>query len=134
MIDVKIIRLKTGQDIITGVDYENLESSSELKLYSPMLIIFRRASTGSTMMLMPWLPAELIVENNSTIFADEVVTIMHPKEKLISYYQDMVNIHLARWLEADNILDSLEDDHTAEEYEEYDDDDISYNLKSDLLH
>jgi len=135
MIDIKIVRLKSGQDVIAGIELDNLESSSELKLFSPMTIIFRRASSGSTLMMLPWLPVELIEENNATIFADEVMTIIQPKTKLISYYQDVINIHLIKWLEAENILDFI-DDEQNEMYEEEDESDLInfYDPKSDLLH
>jgi hypothetical protein len=38
------------------------------------------------MMMIPWLPIELIKQNNAIIDYDDVLTVLEPREELVSYY------------------------------------------------
>ena len=47
--------------------------------------------TGQTvMMMMPWLPVELIKDNNALIYNSDIITIVEPKESMIEYYENLV--------------------------------------------
>lgn len=134
MNNIKIIRLQNGQDVMADI----LESDEDEKLIlnNPMIIMFKRTQSGSVLMLAPWLPVELINENIATIFNDDILTLFDPKEKLVNYYETMVNVHLVKWMEDDRILDEL--DVASEEYEEEDNDfesEIDFStLKSFSIH
>lgn len=83
--NIKIVRLQSGEDIIAN--YYTDEESNIVCLDKPMHVIFKRLPTGRTiMMMLPWLPLELIVENNALINGDDILTILDPREELISYY------------------------------------------------
>ncbi len=83
--DVKILRLQTGEDIMAG--YYVDQETNLILLDKPMHVIFKRLPTGRTVMMMiPWLPIELIKQNNAIIDYDDVLTVLEPREELVSYY------------------------------------------------
>jgi hypothetical protein len=77
-----------------------------IKLTNPMRLIFRRLPTGQTMMLIaPWLPNELIEEDHAIIANSDVLTFFSPKNKLVEYYNKMVEINVQRKEEFGKVLD-----------------------------
>ena len=89
MHNVKIIRMQTGEDIMASMVGE--EEAETVLLEDPMRLIFRRMPTGQTvMMMMPWLPVELIKDNNALIYNSDIITIVEPKESMIEYYENLV--------------------------------------------
>ena len=89
MHNVKIIRMQTGEDIMASMVGE--EEEETVLLEDPMRLIFRRMPTGQTvMMMMPWLPVELIKDNNALIYNSDIITIVEPKESMIDYYENLV--------------------------------------------
>ena len=88
--NIKIFRLQNGEDIIAN--FEQLVDTDIIKLIRPMHLIFKRIPTGRTvMMMMPWLPIELIKENSAEIFDSDILTIIEPKDDLVEYYIHTVN-------------------------------------------
>jgi hypothetical protein len=144
---IKIVRLQSGVDIIA--DVEEYFDDQIIRLVNPMILYFKRSKIGSIMMVSPWLPVELIHENITNISHRDVLTILDPKDKLIEYYKEMVNIHLAEWLKNskdmfDNFStsDHYEDDYGAGDaemedemgMEEFDTEEIENLKKNNLLH
>ena len=67
MDNVKIIRMQTGEDIMASM-IEKEEQNETVVLNNPMRLVFRRLPTGQTvLMMMPWLPVELIKEDSAII-------------------------------------------------------------------
>ena len=88
MDNVRIIRLKDGEDIITSY---HLNSNGIIEMYDPMTLFYKRLSAGKSMLLMsPWLPIELIKSNSACISMNEVLTIVEPRTALIEYYNNAV--------------------------------------------
>jgi len=88
--NIKIVRLQSGEDIIA--DCMVTDDDEVISLKQPMHIIFKRISTGrSVMMMMPWLPVELIKENIANIYGADILTMIDPKDDLIEYYHNSVN-------------------------------------------
>lgn len=88
--NIRIVRLQSGEDIIADCIPSSDEDIVELK--RPMHIIFKRIQTGrSIMMMMPWLPVELIKENTAHIYGADILTYIEPKDDLIEYYNNAVN-------------------------------------------
>jgi hypothetical protein len=82
-----------------------------------MHIIFKRIPTGQTvMMMMPWLPIEIIKENNAIVYASDILTIIEPKDDLIEYYGNVVFEAQQRMAEPRdyNELDDEEEDDEEE--------------------
>ena len=89
MHNVKIIRMQTGEDIMASMVGE--EEEETVLLEDPMRLIFRRMPTGQTvMMMMPWLPVELIKDNNALVYNSDIITIVEPKESMVEYYENLV--------------------------------------------
>ncbi len=118
--NIRIVRLQSGEDIIADCIPSLDEETVELK--RPMHIIFKRIQTGrSIMMMMPWLPVELIKENTAHIYGADILTYIEPKDDLIEYYNNAVNDENLETASTSSIRPSLFDeneDPTDEELEE----------------
>jgi hypothetical protein len=121
MDNVRIIRLKDGEDIITSY---HLNSNGIIEMYDPMTLFYKRLSAGKSMLLMsPWLPIELVQTNSACISMTEVLTIIEPRTALIEYYNNAVveaNEVVANF--TDQIDDSLLDEFDSNEEVDLEDD------------
>ena len=114
MHNVKIIRMQTGEDIMASMVGE--EEAETVLLEDPMRLIFRRMPTGQTVMLMmPWLPVELIKDNNALIYNSDIVTIVDPKESMIEYYENLVIKTLLEMEKSEEMIAGLLKDQAGEE-------------------
>lgn len=115
---IKIVRLQTGEDIISKI-IEDDESDMVL-LSNPMRMIVKRVETGqSIFMMMPWLPIEVIKEDSAIIYNSDIITMFEPKDSLVEYYQSMVNESILSILKNEELSfdDETEEDEYDEEYE-----------------
>ena len=85
-LNIKIVRLQSGEDIIADI----ISDDNTTVLNSPMVIVIRRGPTGSVMMMVPWLPVEVISDNMAILNNSEIVTETNPKNSLIEYYLNAV--------------------------------------------
>lgn len=100
--NIKLIRMQNGDDIISDIT----QTGNMVKLTNPMRLIFRRLPTGQTMMLIaPWLPNELIEEDHAVVSNSDVLTYFNPKQKLVDYYNKMVEINIQRQEDFGKLLD-----------------------------
>ena len=100
--NIKLIRMQNGDDIISDI----AQTGNMVKLTNPMRLIFRRLPTGQTMMLIaPWLPNELIEEDHAVVSNSDVLTYFNPKQKLVDYYNKMVEINIQRQEDFGKLLD-----------------------------
>ena len=128
MHNVKLIRMQTGEDIMASM-FEQ-EDSDQIQLNDPMRLVFRRMPTGQTvMMMMPWLPVELIKENSALIYSSDIITIIEPKETMIQYYDKLVERTIKEMADSDELLQQLLDEHDTEESEGHE---LSEQLKDFL--
>ncbi len=113
---IKIVRLQTGEDIISKITED--DDSDMVLLNNPMRMIVKRVETGqSVFMMMPWLPIEVIKEDSAIIYNSDIVTMIEPKDSLVEYYQSMVNESILSLLHSEEM--SFEEEETEED-EEYD--------------
>jgi hypothetical protein len=113
--NIKIVRLQSGEDIMADMIQD--EENDTVFLNNPMHIIFKRIPTGQTVMMMaPWLPIEIIKENNAILYSSDILTVIEPKEDLIEYYGNVV-IEAQFRMENANKIGSLDDEESEEEYE-----------------
>lgn len=114
---VKLIRMQTGEDIMASM-FEQ-EDSGQIQINDPMRIVFRRLPTGQTvMMMMPWLPVELIKENIAMIYSTDIITVVEPKESMIRYYDKLVERTITDMLESDGMIERLLEEQEEEDEEE----------------
>jgi len=138
--NIKIVRLQSGEDIMADV-MENDENEL-IVLDNPMHIIFKRMPTGQTvMMMMPWLPIEIIKENNATIYGTDILTVIEPKEDLIEYYgkavleaQEIMEKKKIRGINDDDFLDEEDEDDNEEDLQVEDIIDLMREKKNKRLH
>lgn len=89
MDNIKIVRLQTGEDIVADC----LEDEQHLILDNPMHLIFKRGPAGGKIMvLLPWLPVELIDSNIASVPYKDILLTMDPKKGLIDYYGEVVTM------------------------------------------
>ena len=129
--NIKIVRLQSGEDIMADV-MENDENEL-IVLDNPMHIIFKRMPTGQTvMMMMPWLPIEIIKENNATIYGTDILTVIEPKDDLIEYYGRAV-LEAQEVMEKKRIRGINDDDFDDEEDEDGDEEELQVEDIIDLM-
>ena len=117
MHNVKLIRMQSGEDIMASM-FEQ-EDSEQIQLNDPMRLVFRRMPTGQTvMMMMPWLPVELIKENSALVYTSDIVTVIEPKEAMIRYYDKLVERTVNDMADSDKLLENLLDEQEEESEEE----------------
>ena len=138
--NIKIVRLQSGEDIMADV-MENDENEL-IVLDNPMHIIFKRMPTGQTvMMMMPWLPIEIIKENNATIYGTDILTVIEPKDDLIEYYgravleaQEIMEKKRIRGINDEDFDDEEDEDGDEEELQVEDIIDLMREKKNKRLH
>ena len=117
---VKIVRLQSGEDIIAGLIQD--DESEMIMLDNPMHLIFKRTSQGTMMVMLPWLPIELIKDNIATIYSSDVLTIVDPKDALVEYYGNMINTEQLKQMRdntmVDNLKEAMYDSEEEEDFEE----------------
>jgi len=107
--NIKIIRLHGGEDIIA--DYIQSEDEETAILHNPMQVIFKRIPTGQTvMMMMPWLPIEIIKDNHAILYTSDILTIIDPKDSAIKHYGEVVMEAQQRMEEIDVMSEEDDDD------------------------
>lgn len=122
---IKIVRLQSGEDIMADMIQD--EENDTFLLDNPMHIIFKRIPTGQTvMMMMPWLPIEIIKENSAIVYASDILTVIEPKDDLVEYYGNVVVEAQQRMEEKRNFanFDDEEDEEYDDESEEIDADEL----------
>jgi hypothetical protein len=114
MHNVKLIRMQSGEDIMASMLEDG--ESDQIQINDPMRIVFRRLPTGQTvMMMMPWLPVELIKENSAMIYYSDIVTVVEPKESMIRYYDKLVERTIEEMSDSDKMIDNLLEEQESEE-------------------
>ena len=117
---VKIVRLQSGEDIIAGLIQDN--ESEMIMLDNPMHLIFKRTSQGTMMVMLPWLPIELIKDNIATIYSSDILTMVDPKDALVEYYGNLINTEQLKQMRDNTIVDNLkeafDDSDDEEDFEE----------------
>ena len=110
--------MQTGEDIMASM-IEKEEQNETVVLNNPMRLVFRRLPTGQTvLMMMPWLPVELIKEDSATIYTTDIITIVEPKESMKEYYENLVDKTIEEMLNSEELLEQRLSNMEKEEKEE----------------
>ena len=125
-LNIKVVRLQSGEDIIADI----IADENTTVLNSPMVIVIRRSPTGSVMMMVPWLPVEVISDNMAILNNSEIVTETSPKDSLIEYYLNAIGQIEKESQRNGDMLDKANkniqrEDEWMDEVDEYYDDDSS---------
>ena len=134
--EIKIIRMQTGEDIISYVFQD--EENDTVLLNNPMKVVLRRMPTGQTIfMMLPWLPIEIMKEDSAIIYGSDIITMLDPKDSLIEYYQNAINQNILTMLRLeDELLDGGDEGEEDIEYEITEEElkEIEEYKKGKLLH
>ena len=113
--------MQSGEDIVASY-YHDLESNLST-LWEPMRLVLRRLETGKTvMMMLPWLPVEVMKENIATIPFKDILLVVDPKEEFVEYYDNTI-IQIKSYIDEANMEELFEDDYL----DEYDDQEEQYS-------
>lgn len=108
--NIKIIRLQSGEDIIAN--YIEDEENDTVLLDKPMHVILKRMANGrSVMMMMPWLPVEIIKDNEAILYMSDILSVFEPREDLIEHYDNVLN-------QFEDALNSYDEDYDVEDMDE----------------
>jgi len=120
--NIKIIRMQSGEDIVASYTHDIETNQATLK--GPMRLVFRRLETGKTMMvMMPWLPVEVMIENVATVSQKDILTVIQPKAEFMEYYDNTIS-EIELYTESANMEDLLEEDYEEPGDDYYTDEDI----------
>jgi len=90
--NVLIFRLVSNEIIAAQSRYNSKDRTYHLVW--PVEVYFKRLTNGGSMIgLYPWLVTEIVQLNSSVIEESKVLTINHPTEKFIEYYNAMVRYY-----------------------------------------
>ena len=86
---VKVIRLKTGEDIIAY--FEQVDKLNFI-VREPMSVFLKNdMKSGKQIIMMDhWLPAPLIKYNEAFITESEIITILEPTTEFIEHFENAV--------------------------------------------
>lgn len=87
---VKLIRLKTGEDIISYI--EQVDKLNFI-VREPMVVLTKQDNKNGKHIIMMdhWLPVPLIRHNEAFITESEIVTMLEPTSEFSEYYENAVN-------------------------------------------
>jgi hypothetical protein len=90
MEQIKILRLKDGEDLISYVeDY----GTGEILLRSPMMVIVKHdnKSGKQTVLMDHWLPTYIILKNEVILKTTEILCTMDSSPALNEYYENAIS-------------------------------------------
>jgi hypothetical protein len=90
-VDVKIIRLVTGEDVVGLCMYD--DDKDYVDIENPMKVVLKRVMTDeqTALILLPWLPYEIIEDNSARISNNDIITFITPKASFINYYINLMD-------------------------------------------
>jgi small nuclear ribonucleoprotein (snRNP)-like protein len=105
MDNIKIVRLKNGEDIVGQLT--NVDDSYDV--VEPMTVDVEYRGKEPGLVMRHWLPIQLVKYNEITIKQTDVLCVLEPSEDFAEYYMNTVEkVH--DLLKARNLVDELDDD------------------------
>jgi len=105
MENIKIVRLKNGEDIV-GQIYDTNDSYDVIE---PMTVDVEYRGKEAGLIMRHWLPVQLVKHNEISIKHSDVLCVLEPSDDFAEYYVNTVEkIH--DLLKARNLVDELNDD------------------------
>ena len=119
MDNIKIIRLQSGEDIIAACHQD--DGTTLVK--NPLTVAFRRLPTGkAVMMMIPWIPMEIVEFNSASIHNEDILTMFEPKQSLITFYENTIEDLFKLAEDSSEELDY----HFMDEEDDTDEDDVTF--------
>lgn len=114
IIDLKFIRLKTGDDIVATCMID--EDNGWVDMENPMRVIVSRMNLASKAVLamMPWLPLELVANEYASVKLDDIITMVDLSDSFAEYYRNA----LQEWQQNTSPVDDPFGEDQGEDEEE----------------
>lgn len=114
IIDLKFIRLKTGEDIVATCMID--EDNGWVDMENPMRVIVSRMNLASKAVLamMPWLPLELVANEYASVKLDDIITMVDLSDSFAEYYRNA----LEEWQQNTSPVDDPFGEDQGEDEEE----------------
>ena len=109
--DIKIVRLKTGDDIIGYVSEIN---DSKINIRYPMIVGIQEQGSHDAYTIQSWLPHQLFLNNEVNIWTNDILFISDSTDMFIDYFNQMV-LKLERVITSNEIMDYLEEEEVMTE-------------------
>ena len=103
--NVKILRLKNGDDIICDMEYDDGVYYCNM----PMSIWMEHNSKMPKLCMDHWLPVQVIEDNAVTLLEDDILCTMLPNNQLTEYYMNQID-EFNSVLRAKEEADKMSDD------------------------
>ena len=110
---VKIVRLKSGEDIICYI--EQVDKMNFI-VREPMVVLTKQdfKNDKHVIMMNHWLPVPLIRHNEAFIMESEIITMLEPTSEFSSYYENSVNA-MKHYLDSDTSSSDEEENSLSKE-------------------
>ena len=104
--DIKLVRFKTGEDIIGYVSDINHD---KLNIKFPMLVITDDVNGQKAYVMAPWLPHQLYKLNEASVWSNDVMFVADATDVFIDYYKEMV-VKLEKYITASEIMEHMQEE------------------------
>jgi hypothetical protein len=110
---VKIVRLKSGEDIICYI--EQVDKMNFI-VREPMVVFTKQdfKNDKHVIMMNHWLPVPLIRHNEAIIVESEIITMLEPTSEFSNYYENSVNA-MKQYLDSDTSSSDEEENSLSKE-------------------
>jgi hypothetical protein len=104
--DIKLVRFKTGEDIIGYVSDIN---DDKINIKFPMVVITDDVNGQKAYVMAPWLPHQLYKLNETSIWSNDVMFVADATDVFVDYYKEMV-VKLEKYITASEIMEHMQDE------------------------
>jgi len=104
--DIKLVRFKTGEDIIGYVSDINHD---RINIKFPMVVITDDVNGQKAYVMAPWLPHQLYKLNETSIWSNDVMFVADATDVFVDYYKEMV-VKLEKYITASEIMEHMQDE------------------------
>lgn len=84
--DIKFVRLTTGEDLISEMEFITVDDSSYYVLKNPMKILYVHNNNSMSISLMQWVFNKICDVQEFALFPSDIVTTGIPNQSLVHYY------------------------------------------------
>lgn len=113
MNQIRMLRLKTGEDIIGTV----LDDGAGLyHIREPMEVSIEYKGKQTGIVMSYWLPVQIVKYNAASLKYNDILTIIDPNDALVEYYETTVE-KFHEILKAKEMADAMTDEEMSEAFE-----------------
>lgn len=89
---IKILRLKTGEDIIGFIEaIEGKKGTIKIRYPTVLMIQYDMEEEQQELLMKFWLPTSIIEKNEAIISTSEIIVVMEVKQDFKEYYLNYLN-------------------------------------------